>query len=61
MKMLIAALDTADQSILESVTHEAVKDYDKMFNQFYKDLDSIKKWQISKATKALGPGKIEVQ
>jgi lipoprotein signal peptidase len=62
MKMLIAALNTADQSILESVTHEVFKDYDKMFNSIYKDLDSIKKWQIFKASKALlGPGKIEVR
>ncbi len=59
MKMLIAALNTVDQSISESVTHEVFKDYDKMFNQFYKDLDSVKKWQIFKASKALGPGKIE--
>jgi hypothetical protein len=59
--MLIAALNTADQSILESVTHEVFKDYDKMFDQFNKDLDSIKKWQISKASIALGPGKIEVR
>jgi hypothetical protein len=59
MKMLIAALNTADQPISESVTHEVFKDYDKMLDRIYKDLDSVKKWQIFKSSKALGPGKIE--
>jgi lipoprotein signal peptidase len=60
MNMLIDALNMADQLISESVTHEVFKDYDKNFDRFYKDLDSIKKWQIFKASITLGPGIVEV-
>jgi hypothetical protein len=61
MNMLIDALNTADQSISELVTHEVFKDYNKMFARFYKDLDSIKKWQIFKSSITLGPGIVEVR